>query len=143
MVGSTVNGIVGEAGKEEAAPDPRVATLLNVVDGDTIRVRFVSGGERRVRYIGIDTPEHGERCFQAATDANRELLGDGRVRLVFDDDREDRYGRLLAYVYRASDGLFINRELLRRGMAEPLTIAPNDEHAREFEALGTLSVRCG
>jgi micrococcal nuclease len=143
MVGSTVNSLINEAGYDKRVPDPRVASVTRVVDGDTIRVRFVSGSERRVRYIGVDTPERGERCFSAATELNRRLLGDGRVRLEFDDDREDRYGRLLAYVYRAGDGLFINRELLERGLAEPLTVKPNDEHAKEFEALGTLSVRCG
>jgi micrococcal nuclease len=55
--------------------------------------------------------------------------------LVRDAEPRDRYGRLLAYVYRAADGRFVNAELVREGFARTLTISPNDRYATRFEAL--------
>ena len=79
-----------------------------------------AAGPRRVRYIGVDTPESVKpgtpvQCFaKAASHFNERLVDGQRVRLRFDAERRDRYGRLLAYVYRARDGLFVNAELVRR-----------------------------
>jgi micrococcal nuclease len=103
------------------------------VDGDTIRVRYVSGAIGRVRYIGIDTPERDAPCEQRATDANHRMVSGRRVRLVQDRDRRDRFGRLLAYVYAGDT--FVNAELVRQGWATPLTIRPNVRFADRFERL--------
>jgi micrococcal nuclease len=65
------------------------------------------------------------------------------VRLRFDAERRDRYGRLLAYVYRARDGLFVNAQLVRRGYARTLTIPPNVAHADEFRRLAASARRHG
>ena len=62
---------------------------------------------------------------------------------MFDAERRDRYGRLLAYVYREPDGLFVNAKLVRRGYAQPLTIAPNVAHASEFRRLARSARRGG
>jgi micrococcal nuclease len=121
-------------------PERQPVRLVSVTDGDTIRA-IVDGREQRVRYIGIDTPERGDPCFEKATRVNEELLRRGPLRLEFDADREDPYGRLLAYVYAGKT--FVNLELVRRGLAEPLTIEPNDRHAVLFTAASTLSPRCG
>jgi micrococcal nuclease len=109
-------------------------------DGDTIRVK-IGGTEERVRFIGIDTPEtHGRgglrECFgQQAADHTAKLLPVGTaVRLVRDAEARDRYGRLLAYVYRAKDDLFVNLALARDGYADVLTYPPNVAHASEFVA---------
>ena len=116
------------------------APVVRVVDGDTIRVRLPAG-EEPVRYIGIDTPESVKpgspvECFaKRASALNRRLVGGERVRLVYDVERRDRYGRLLAYVYRARDGLFVNAELVRRGYATVSTFPPNVRHEREFRRL--------
>src|SRR3954447_12250113 len=86
------------------------ARVQRVVDGDTV---VLAGGER-VRYIGVDTPESVKpgtpvQCFaEAASHFNTRLIEGERVRLRFDAERRDRYGRLLAYVYRARDGMFVN-----------------------------------
>jgi micrococcal nuclease len=117
--------------------DPGVAVVARVVDGDTIVLR---GGER-VRYIGMDTPESVKpgtpvQCYaKAAGRENRRLVAGRRVRLRYDVEHRDRYGRTLAYVYRAPDGLFVNAELVRRGYARVLTIPPNVEHASLFRRL--------
>lgn len=128
-------------GQQDAAPEvPGGAVVVRVVDGDTVRVRLDSR-EEAVRLIGIDTPEtHGRgglrECFGAeATSQLRDLLPPGTpVRLVRDAEARDRYRRLLAYVYRQKDGLFVNLDLARRGFAAPLTIPPNVAHADEFVA---------
>ena len=110
-----------------------------MTDGDTIRVR-IQGVEERVRLIGIDTPEtHGRgglrECFgQEATRHMAELLPPGTpIRLVRDVEARDRYGRLLAYVYRERDDLFVNLALARDGYAAAYTFPPNVAHAEEFK----------
>jgi micrococcal nuclease len=92
-----------------------------------------------VRLIGIDTPEtHGpgglRECFgQEATARTTALVPPGtEVRLVRDAEARDRYARLLAYVYRKRDGLFVNLTLAREGFAAPLSIPPNIAHSSEF-----------
>jgi micrococcal nuclease len=120
------------------------ATVERVVDGDTVDVR-VDGREERVRLIGIDTPEiahesDGVRpaqpgeCFGTEAQAfTAALLPLGTpVRLERDVVGRDDYGRVLAYVYRAGDGVFVNYEVLRQGYAQPLTIPPNVAHSERF-----------
>ena len=121
-------------------PPPKPAVVLpagedgrvdRIVDGDTLVVSGV-----KVRLIGIDTPEvhSGVECFGAqATATTARLLPVGeRVRLVYDVERLDRYGRTLAYVIRARDGVHVNLQLAREGVAEPMTIPPNVAHADAF-----------
>jgi micrococcal nuclease len=122
------------------------AQVLRVVDGDTIRVRL-DGRTERVRYIGIDTPESVKpgaavQCFaKRASAANAALVAGRSVRLVADVEQRDRYGRLLAYVYREPDGAFVNARLVRDGYARTLTIAPNVAHARELADLARAARR--
>jgi micrococcal nuclease len=124
----------------DGAASTQTARVLRVVDGDTILVA-VGGRQERVRYIGVDTPETVKpntpvQCFGKRASAANHRLVDGRdVRLVADAEARDRYGRLLAYVYRVRDGLFVNETLLRGGYATPLTIAPNVRFADRFAAL--------
>ena len=117
------------------------AIVDRVVDGDTIDV-VIDGVEERVRLTGIDTPEiaHEARGDRPGNDAEcfadeahryaRSLVDVGTpVRLERDVVARDDYGRLLAYVYRASDGVFVNFELVRQGYATPLSIGPNTAYA--------------
>jgi micrococcal nuclease len=112
-----------------------------------------------VRYIGIDTPETVKpdtpvQCGgPEAHDANERLVGGRAVTLRFDAERRDVYGRLLAYVYlprRAGQGrgpaqppLFVNAELVRRGLARTLTIPPNDSFASLFKRLAAQAGAAG
>src|SRR5262245_60091701 len=135
-------------GKLIAATHSDAARVVRVVDGDTIVVR-AGGHDERVRYIGVDTPESVKpgtpvQCFAKAASAENRRLVEGReVRLVPDVEARDRYGRMLAYVYRASDGLFVNAELARRGYAKPLTIPPNVAHAAELRRAAAAARRDG
>lgn len=114
------------------------AILVGVVDGDTIDVTL-DGIDERVRLIGIDTPETKKpetpvQCFGPEASAYTEsLLPDGTtLHLERDVEARDKYGRLLAYVYVAGSGLFVNLEIVRRGYANTLTIPPNVAHAADF-----------
>ena len=137
-----------DAGGRALPRDGATARVVRVVDGDTVVVSW--GGRReRVRYIGIDTPESVKpgtpvQCYaEAASAANARLVRGREVRLVPDRESRDTYGRLLAYVYRSPDGLFVNRELLRRGYARTLTIAPNTRHAHELADVRNRARRTG
>ena len=126
--------------------DP-VVPVLDVTDGDTIEVEL-DGVEENVRYIGVDTPEVdpsiGVECFGSDASAfNRELVGGREVRLVFDAERRDRYGRLLAYIYRRPDDLFVNAKLVREGYARTLTIEPNDSFAGLLDRLERAAANAG
>jgi len=124
------------------------ATVIRVVDGDTVVVSL-AGRSERVRFIGVDTPESVKpgtpvQCYAKAASAETEHLLDGRrVSLRYDAERRDRYGRLLAYVYRRDDGMFVNAELVQRGYARTLTIPPNVAHADLFARLAGDARRRG
>ena len=122
--------------------------MVKVVDGDTIAVQLGATREK-VRYIGVDTPETKDprrpvQCYgQKAADFNARLVDGELVRLVRDVEERDRYGRLLAYVYRVRDELFVNAELARLGYAQPLSIAPDVRHADRFARLAREAREAG
>lgn len=125
----------------DAGGDGSDSVIQSVTDGDTITV-VVQGKREKVRLIGVDTPETVDPrrpvgCYgKEASEFTKSQLPKGtEVRLVLDAEPRDRYGRLLAYVYRASDEVFINAELAKHGYAQPLTIPPNVAHADEFARL--------
>jgi len=97
--------------------------VTKVVDGDTVDVRLHSGAQRRVRLIGIDTPEvyGGTECGGPAASRllKRRLPVGTKVKLVSDptQDKVDRYGRLLRYVVKRSTGRDMNRAQVYAGWA--------------------------
>ena len=119
----------GGGGKAEAPPSQVFVSVVDVIDGDTIEVE-IDGITERVRYIGIDTPEVGQRCAEEATEANRRLVSGKRVMLVPDKENRDIYGRLLRYVY--SGGELVELKLVELGLARPLKIFPNVRHSDEM-----------
>lgn len=112
----------GGGGGSTTATIRQHGRVTHVVDGDTVDVRLhTSGLVKRVRMIGIDTPEYSpsECGHERATQTLEQMLPVGqRVVLVSDPTQamRDRYGRLLRYVVRR-DGLDTNRAQLARGMA--------------------------
>ena len=109
--------------------------ITRVVDGDTAHVE-IDGRDVTVRFIGIDTPEsvapdQPVECFGPEASAYTEDRLEGeRVRLEYDVEREDRFGRTLAYVW-LGDELF-NETLLREGYALVTTFPPNVAHVDRF-----------
>jgi micrococcal nuclease len=133
--------LLSAGGDDDPAPPPAktdTARVARVVDGDTVEIEL-DGGIDRLRYIGVDTPETVKpgapvECFgPEAHEFNEELVDGKTVRLDFDAERRDVYGRLLAYVHVGDT--FVNEELVRRGYATTLTIAPNDRYADRFAEL--------
>ncbi len=117
------------------------AEIRRVVDGDTVVAVFDGGRTENVRLIGVDTPEKPggllpAECFGAeATAFTTALLPPGSaVLLTGGKETRDVYDRLLAYVHRASDGLFVNMALAREGYAVELSIAPNTDYSPHFAA---------
>jgi len=120
--------------------------VTRAVDGDTLKLE---NGER-VRLIGIDTPELHEskklyrdsqrsgqdvgtiqKLGERAYKFTRNLVEGQYVRLEFDVERFDKYGRLLAYVYLL-DGTFVNAEIVKQGYASLMTIPPNVKYVDLF-----------
>lgn len=130
----------GAAPRTEIGEFGREARVDEVVDGDTVRLT-IDGRSETVRLIGVDTPEtkHPTRpveCYGPEAAAHlASLLPTGTVvGVVRDAESRDRYGRLLAYLVRADDGLFVNLDLVAGGWATTLAIEPNVAHAEEFAA---------
>lgn len=123
---------------DQAALEPN-AVVERVVDGDTIIVE-ISGSRERVRLLGIDTPEsvaesRPDQCYGAESSAYLTgLLPEGtEVTLIRDVEARDQYDRLLAYVVRSSDQLFVNLDLIERGFAGVLIYEPNSHYRDLFE----------
>lgn len=101
-----------------------IAHVQRVVDGDTL---LLTGGER-VRLIGVDTPESVkpdapvEPLGREASDFTKRMAEGKDVRLEFDRERVDQYGRTLAFVYVGD--LFLNEELIRQGYSRAETRFP-------------------
>lgn len=113
------------------------ATLVRVVDGDTLVVEL-DGQEERVRLLNIDTPEtvHPGRPVECmgpeATERMNELVSPGdQLILEFDQERTDRYDRLLAGVY--ADEVLLNEQMARDGFGAPVLYEPNDRFLEQVE----------
>ena len=138
---------MGAACAKAEPTEPGHAEVVRVVDGDTVVVRLGRADET-VRLLGIDTPESVDprspvECFgkEAAAHTASLLPAGTAVRLVRDVEARDQYDRLLAYVYRASDGAFVNLQLVNDGYASVLTYPPNVAHAEEFTAAAARARR--
>lgn len=103
-------------------------------DGDTLTLKLDGGRVEKVRLLGIDTAEMAQGVWGArARDFLSQLVKGKRVKVRFDVQERDRYGRLLGYVY-TQDGTFVNLELVRQGYAMVLTYPPNVAHVEAFTA---------
>ncbi len=117
--------------------DSATVQVVRIIRGDTIEVCCVFGDRVKVRYIGVDTPEthHPMRGVEPygmeAAEANRKLVDGKTVRLEFDVQQFDKYGRTLAYVY-LEDGTFVNAWLVEHGYAMVMTVPPNVKYQDLF-----------
>jgi len=124
--------------------DGEMAFVIDVTDGDTIKVDRGDGVVERLRYIGIDTPEtvHPDKPVEPwgpeASAANEELVADQVVLLERDISDRDQHDRLLRYVWvETPEGwLMVNEELVALGLAEVRSYQPDTKHdayLREIE----------
>jgi micrococcal nuclease len=105
-------------------------TVTEVIDGDTVIIERI---DSHVRYLGINSPEiltkdsPGEPLSEEAKNFNKNLVYGKKVRLEFDKERYDGYGRVLAYIF--TDSIFVNEEIVRNGFARAFIIKPNEKYA--------------
>jgi|SRR5690606_432608 micrococcal nuclease len=125
--------------EEKMFTDPTIFKVDGFVDGDTFWVLNADSQRVKIRLIGIDAPEN-KNVFnkkkhpfgvhaKAYTDSI--LTKHSYLKLAFDVDSIDRYGRTLAYVY-LNDGTFLNEDLVKNGYATVMTISPNVKHDKLF-----------
>ncbi len=123
-----------------------VPLVTRVIDGDTIEVS-IAGTIHKVRYVGIDAPElddeRPELCTLAkeATRYNRQLVGSKTVQLEKDISEIDKYGRLLRYV--RVNGLFVNAELVRQGLAWAGAYEPDTKYQGYLEEMEAEARQAG
>jgi micrococcal nuclease len=136
------SGSDSETGTPPSPCGPTTAVVSHVIDGDTI---VLESGER-LRYILVDTPEitNGKNdCYGAESrDYNNTLVTGRSVTIVYDQECQDTYGRLLGYV--SVGELEVNRTLLEDGYACILHISPNgDDLFAEYQALENTAKSAG
>lgn len=128
------------AGLGVVGGDPEIvwARVTQVVDGDTFHIDLDGDGrtDERVRAIGIDAPERDECYYGQATERARALLAGRRVALRRDVSEQDRYDRLLRYVY-LEDGRWFNGLMVREGYALAKRYPPDTACTAALEALQT------
>jgi len=126
------------------------ATVLTVIDGDTLKISY-HGRRESIRLIGIDAPEimRNKKAYRDSRRQGRDInsiTSQGRlakkyvkslvkkgivVTIQFDVERRDKYRRLLGYVY-LPDGRMLNDVIIRNGYASPLSIPPNIKYRNRF-----------
>lgn len=110
----------------EALPSPTEDTVIEVIDGDTLRL----GSGEKVRLLGINAPENGQPYYTQAKEKLANLVMGKQITLKYDVSKTDAYNRILAYVYMGDT--FVNRQMILEGAAVIETISPNVEHVEDF-----------
>lgn len=124
---------VGAAANEDSG------TVVRVIDGDTLIVS-INNGDHTIRLLNVDTPETKDpnqpvECLgpQASKYLEEALPKGTQVRLEFDVERHDKYGRTLAGVF-APDGSLVNAEIAREGLGIPVQFGSNDKFLPPVQA---------
>lgn len=149
---TTVTATVSQQTSQNSAQTEK-ATVVRVVDGDTLVASNTSGQEQKIRLIGVNTPEsvssdETKNCAEGkeASAYTKSVLTPGRtVYLEYDTGRTDKYGRTLAYVWldnsanttslnELSSHMF-NAMLLAKGFANTMEIEPNVKYALSFDLI--------
>lgn len=115
-----------------------LVNIVRVIDGDTFVIFNTYGSEEKIRLIGVNAPESrnsGKKKKEEFGEESKKfltnLLKNAKVRLEFDVQRVDRYGRTLAYVY-LENGTFLNEYLVKTGYAQVATFPPNVKYKELF-----------
>lgn len=138
--GSTFNTVLFQKNTEEKDLNNKLkleeVEVTRVIDGDTFEC-VINGKTQKVRLIGVDTPEsvHPDKNKNTeegkkASDYTKEKLQGKKVGLEYDVQKNDKYGRILAYVWNESK--MYNLELLEKGYAKVMTIPPNIKYSELF-----------
>lgn len=130
---------------EWAKYDEVLAKVVNVVDGDTVKIEVSKGKIYNVRFLSIDTPEtnyqgmtQGEWADAAKAYLDRTLTPNTLVTVEFDQDRCDSYGRILGHVWKGETN--INRAIVQNGYAVNYCIFPNALHCLDYAKLARKNI---
>jgi len=130
-VALSVGFLLGFAVAQVSFPKPEgqliKATVVKVIDGDTLEVRVGQGSPVRVRIIGYDSPEKDEPFGDTATKFAKALLEGREVLLESDVQALDRYGRRLYHVWLQPT--LLSELMLLVGLGQQMTIPPNVRHS--------------
>ncbi len=107
-------------------PQTQTVYVARVIDGDTIEL----GTGKRVRFLGIDTPERGQHLYEDAKEWLKNMIEGKGVVLESGREEMDKYGRLLRYVHY--QGRLVNRQLIDMGFAKLYMTEPGDKHYEEL-----------
>ena len=105
--------------------------FLHIIDGDSLVVES-RGDSMEIRLIGVDAPEYRQEYSIKAKVFSLKFCHGKKIRLEFDREKKDRYGRTLAYVY--ADGKMLNEAIVRAGLALAVRIKPNLKYSHRFNA---------
>src|SRR5205085_9204778 len=114
LAAAAVGGALSRNWNSTPEHSPEFATVKRVVDGDTLLL----DNEERIRLIGVDTTETKdprnpvEYFGKEASAFTKSFIEHKKIRLEFDQNHQDKYGRTLAYVYRADDNVCLNVEII-------------------------------
>ena len=115
--------------------------VVEVVDGDTIKA-LINNETVKIRLLLVDTPEskHPDKnrnvpLGATATDFTKDFLKNEKIKLEYDEEKTDKYGRTLAYVYRESDGKCLNEALILASLAKVVKYEPNVKYYKEYKEL--------
>jgi micrococcal nuclease len=122
-----------------SAANADTGTVVRVIDGDTLVVS-INNGDHTIRLLNVDTPETKDpnqpvECLgPQASEYLEGLLPKGtRVKLEFDKERHDQYGRTLAGVF-TPNGSLVNAEIAREGLGIPVQFGENHRFLPPVEA---------
>ncbi|WP_264981127.1 thermonuclease family protein [Pseudodesulfovibrio portus] len=119
------------------AASAQMVTFIKIIDGDSLLVE-AGGRSMEVRLIGVDAPEFKQEYGLQAKEFSLKFCFGHKLRLEFDKELVDRYGRVLAYVHRGDK--MLNREILEAGLAIAVRIKPNIRRYAAFKAAEQLAV---
>ena len=128
-----VYGMAEKNSPEGGNAKENLIRVEHVNDGDTITA-IVDSRREKIRLIGIDTPEMGQRPWgQKAKEHLENLIAfsSWQVIIEYDIEKRDKYNRFLAYIW-TKDGRMVNKEMLKSGYALLFTFPPNVKHVEEF-----------
>lgn len=124
--GNVSSGRAEENNRSSSRQPLYEATVIQVLDADSV---MFSTGEK-AELIGFKIPE-GEDGSEAA-EFLKELVQNKKVRIQYDAQKQDRFGRMLAYLFREEDNLFVNSAMIETGLVEPDIVPPNVMYRDRF-----------
>lgn len=107
--------------------DSELVFVERIIDGDT-----VVAGNQTIRLLGMNSPERGEKYYSEAKEFLEEEILNKKVQLKFGKDREDRYGRTLAYIFLNNKN--VNLKLVESGLANYYFPSGKDQYYDDFES---------